>query len=315
MTKITFIGPWVWVFAIAAAALIVILVAVRRVGLAKRTSLPSLDFPVWDPAKSRESLQALFDITLKQGEAAIEWYQDNIRPNRAASRILRSLAIILASLGALLPLVIAAISRFRGSEVRLVDAQWGYIAFAAAAACVAADKFYGFSTGWIRFMKTQLALERALSDLRYDWIVLVATLPGHEPTADQIQVMVHRLKDFVTFVRAQIEQETDAWVLEFQSNLADLASAVKSKAEVSKPGSLQVTVSNANDFDPGIKAYLDQATEKVIQGTQCLFSVIPPGTHEVLVRGKRADRTYETASVVKIASDSLASVSLTLPLP
>jgi hypothetical protein len=196
----------------------------------------------------------------------------------------------------------------------MVDAQWGYIAFAAAAACVAADKSYGFSTGWIRFMKTQLALERALSDLHYDWMGLVAKLADQQPTSDQIQVMVQRLKDFVVLVRAQIEQETDAWVLEFQSNLADLASAVKSKTELTKPGSLQITVSNAKDFDGGIKAYLDRAEERMGEGTQCLFSAVPPGAHEVLVRGKRGDRTYETASVVKVVPDSLASLSLVLPL-
>lgn len=317
MAKISFAGLWVWGLCVAAALLIVILVTILRGRLSKRTSLPPLEFPVWDPTKTKESLQAVFLVTLKQGEVAIEWYQDNIKSKRVWSQLLRSLAIILASVGALLPLVVAAASRFAESDTRLralVDAQWGYIAFATAAACVAADKFYGFSTGWIRFMKTQLALERALSALRYDWIALVAKVAGQEPSSDQIQVMLQRLKDFVVLVRGQVEQETDAWVLEFQSNLADLANAVKSKSEVTKPGSLQVAISNAKDFDAGIKAYLDHAEERVIEGTQCLFSAVPPGTHEVLVRGKRGDRVYETASVIKVTPDSLASLSIVLPL-
>jgi hypothetical protein len=309
-------APWVGVGGLA-VFLALGLFGFLRTGLSKRTSLPSLDFPVWDSGNSWDSLNAVFLVTLKQGEAAIEWYRDNIRAKRAGSRILRSIAIVLASIGALLPLVIAAASRFGESETRLkalIDAQWGYIAFATAAACVAADKFYGFSSGWIRYMKTQLALEGALTDLRYDWIALVAKLPNQQATADQVQLMLQRLKDFVKFVRAQVEQETDAWVLEFQSNLADLAHTVKSKAEAVRPGSLQVTVSNAQDFDGGIKAILDHADERSIEGAQCLFSAIPPGAHEILVRGKKADRTFETATVVKIGPDSLASLNLAVPV-
>jgi hypothetical protein len=307
---------WLGIAAIA-ILLALALYAILGTGLSKRTSLPSLEFPLWNASNNWESLNAVFLVTLKQGEAAIEWYRDNIRAKRAGSRILRSVAIILGSIGALLPLIIAAASRFEESDARLkalVDAQWGYIAFAMAAACIAADKFYGFSTGWIRYMKTQLALEGALTDLRYDWVVLVAKLPNLQPTPDQVQLMLQRLKDFVKSVRAEVEQETDAWVLEFQSNLADLANVVKSRAEATKPGSLQVTVSNAKDFDGGIKAILDHTDERNIEGTQCLFSAIPPGAHEILLRGKRAEKIFETATVVRIGPDSLASLSLAVPV-
>jgi hypothetical protein len=301
----------------ATGSVLLIVYVVLRAGFLKRTSFPSLEFPTWNPENSGQSLQQIFVVTLKQGEAAIEWYRTNIRPKRLGSRFLRSIAIVLAAIGALLPLVVAAASRFEASDVRLrglVDAQWGYIAFAMAASCVAADKFYGFSTGWIRYMKTQLALEGALTELRYDWAALVAKLSVPQPTAEQIQIMLQRLKDFVVFVRTQVEQETDAWVLEFQSNLADLANTVRSKEEARKPGSLQVTVPNAMEFDGGIKALLDHADERSIQGTQCLFSTVPPGPHEVLLRAKKGEKMFEAATVVKIGPDSLASVSLGVPI-
>jgi hypothetical protein len=308
-------ATWV-IIAVVTALIAFALIAILRNGFSTRTSLPPMDFPTWDPANCRESLDALHATTLRQGEAAIGWYRDNIRSKRAGSRVLRSIAIVLASIGALLPLVVAGVSRFAQSDSSLklmIDAQWGYIAFATAAACVAADKFYGFSTGWIRYMKTQLVLESALSDLRYDWIALVARLAGQQPSADQIQLMLQRLKDFVAFVRGQVEQETDAWVLEFQSNLSDLASTVKSRAESGKPGSLQLTVSNARDFEGGIKAFLDHTDERTVKGSQCLFPAIPPGVHEVLVRGTKGETAFEAATVVKIAPDSLASLSVSVP--
>ena len=301
----------------ALVALLIFLFRSVRNRLEIRTALPGVEFPDWDSQDARKSLQILFVATVKQGESAIAWYRDNIRMKRFGSQILRSAAIVLASIGALLPLVVAAASRFDQSNTwkNWVDAQWGYIAFATAAACVAADKFYGFSSGWIRYMKTQMALEGALTDLRYDWIALVSKVAPQQPTGDQIQGMLQKMKDFVVLVRTQVQQETDAWVLEFQANLADLTNTVKAQRDAQKPGSAQVTVSNAKDFDGGVKVQLDQSEDRTIEGTQCLFASVAPGTHEILVIGKKGDQVFKAATVVKVAADSLASVSVTLPAP
>jgi hypothetical protein len=131
-------------------SLVIWLFRIVRDKLETRTALPNVEFPVWDSQDVWKSLQSLFLATVRQGESAITWYRDNIRMKRLGSQFLRSAAIILASIGALLPLVVAAASRFDQSNTwkNWVDAQWGYIAFATAAACVAADKFYGFSSGW-----------------------------------------------------------------------------------------------------------------------------------------------------------------------
>jgi hypothetical protein len=301
----------------ALVALFIFLFRSVRNRLEIRTALPGVEFPDWDSQDARKSLQILFVATVKQGESAIAWYRDNIRMKRFGSQILRSAAIVLASIGALLPLVVAAASRFDQSNTwkNWVDAQWGYIAFATAAACVAADKFYGFSSGWIRYMKTQMALEGALTDLRYDWIALLSKVATQQPTGDQIQGMLQKMKDFVVLVRTQVQQETDAWVLEFQANLADLTNTVKAQRDAQKPGSAQVTVSNAKDFDGGVKVQLDQSEDRTIEGTQCLFASVAPGTHEILVIGKKGDQLFKAATVVKVAADSLASVSVALPVP
>jgi hypothetical protein len=297
------------------ASLVIWLFRTVRKRLETRTALPSVEFPVWDSQDVSKSLQGLFLATVKQGESAIAWYRDNIKMKRIGSQILRSAAIVLASIGALLPLVGAAVSRFDQSNTwkTLVDAQWGYIAFATAAACVAADKFYGFSSGWIRYMKTQMALEGALTDLHYDWIALVSKVPNQQPTGDQVQGMLQKMKDFVVLVRTQVQQETDAWVLEFQSNLADLTNTVKAQRDAQKPGGVQVTVPNAKDFDGGVKVQMDHSDERTIVGTQCVFGSVPPGTHEILVTGNKGGQPFTASSVVKVAPDFVASASVVLP--
>ena len=219
-------------------------------------------------------------------------------------------AIILGTAGALLPLLVA-FGQGRSWLSWIANSQWGYIAFASPGACLAIDKFYGFSTGWIRYIKTELALQGALIQLRYDWFTLLAKVENSQPTQDQIQLMLQKLEAFVVSVNTQVGQETDAWILEFQSGLAELANTLKSRAEAAKPGSLQVTVPNAKDFDGGVKAVLDHGVdERSIEGTQCLFSAVAPGPHEVLARGLKGGKPYTATSVVQVSANSLASVTL-----
>jgi hypothetical protein len=57
-----------------------------------------------------------------------------------------------------------------------------------AAGVIAFDKYFGLAIGWIR---TELALEAALGELRYDWVagpdsetkLGCRAVPGHDPAA------------------------------------------------------------------------------------------------------------------------------------
>jgi hypothetical protein len=187
------------------------------------------------------------------------------------------------------------------------------VAFATAAALVLADKFFGLSSGWMRFIKTQITLERALTEFRCDWVMLLSKLPAQSPPPDQILLLLQRVKDFSSLVYAQVQQETEAWILEFQSNLAELDKTARAQAEARKPGSIEVVVANAADFDGGVLALLDGAEEKKIVGGKGLFAVVTPGPHEVRVRGTKAGKTFEANEVIKVAPDAVAPATLTIP--
>jgi hypothetical protein len=284
-----------------------------RKALFRRTATSSAPFPDWAADKPWESLKAIFIATLDQGNSAINWYRDNIRTKRLGSQLIRLLAIVLASIGALIPLIVAAARSYSDSRA-IFDPQWGYFSFATAAVLLAVDKFYGFSTGWVRYIKTQLALERSLSDLRYDWTVLVSKIQNQTPTPDQVQLILQRLKDFVDFVHSQVQLETEAWILEFQSGLSDLMSSIKAQSDATRPGSVQVTITNASKFE-SVTALLDQVTELTIDGGQCLFPSVTPGVHTILARGKKAESLFTAGQVVKVTSGALATISIAIPIP
>jgi len=138
---------------------------------------------------------------------------------------------------ALIPLIKAAFPP--ASIAALVPAgfdfgQLGYLLIALGAACIALDRFFGYSSGWIRYITTALVIERSVDEFRLDWTRSMAALQGSQPTAEQLDKLFHLCRQFAVGVRAQVEQETRAWVLEFQSSLSELERQLKSRAEDAK---------------------------------------------------------------------------------
>jgi hypothetical protein len=278
-----------------------------------------MEFPPWNSADAIGSLASFYDVTVRTADSYIDWYRKHVVAKRLASRSLRLIAIVFVAIGTLAPLVQAVWSNtglaIQGNPSNgTTHFEWGYLAFGLAAACVGADKFFGVSTGWIRYIKTQMSLEMALSEFRYDWVLLVAKFERCESAPDQIPPLLQRLKDFIVQVHLQVQQETEAWILEFQSNLADLERTIKSQTEARKPGKIQVTVSNARDCGSELTAFLNRAEMKPIQGSTCLFTLVPAGEHEVLIKGSRNGKTLEASGFVKVSPDAMAPITIEMPM-
>jgi len=166
------------------------------------------------------SINALYRYAEAMADESIHWYWKAKRSNARWSRFLRVGAIGFAALGGLAPIV-SSLDWF--SQSSHLIGQLGYISLGIAAACVGFDKFFGFSSGWMRYVLTAMMQQEALSAFRMDWAILSAQL-GEKPFAiDEVKPMIQRVKDFVQQIDQSVEQETKAWMTEFQTNLADIA--------------------------------------------------------------------------------------------
>jgi SMODS and SLOG-associating 2TM effector domain 2 len=54
----------------------------------------------------------------------------------------------------------------------------GYLLIGLAGGCVALDRFFGYWSGWIRYITTALALEKSLDEFRLEWARNPAKLRG-----------------------------------------------------------------------------------------------------------------------------------------
>jgi hypothetical protein len=184
----------------------------------RRRDLRAVPFP--DQALQQwQDPEAALHLLYRHAEAraidAVDWYLEDKRGKRAWSRALRVVVILLVIAGGLQP-VLAAAGAGRAQPA------WGYVLLALAAACVAFDRLFGLSSGWMRTMTTAQALRRRLELLQYDWAVECAKAATRTVDGKQILTRVGLLRAFADDAAALMQQETSEWVGEFQSNLVQV---------------------------------------------------------------------------------------------
>ena len=174
---------------------------------------PTAGMEQWQDTEA--ALAQLYRYAEGRAIDAVDWYLQDKRGRRVWSRGLRLLAILLATAGALQPLLDAA-APGRGRTA------WGYVLLALAAACLGFDRFFGLSSGWMRSMTCAQALQRRLEQLQYDWAAECARSASRTVDPKQVQNRLALLRAFADDVATLLQQETAEWVLEFKSNLLRL---------------------------------------------------------------------------------------------
>ena len=145
-------------------------------------------------------------------------------------------AVFAGTVGALLPLVQAA----AGSLLTNADGTksqwgnlgpWGYVALAVAGALVAGDRLFGVSSSWIRFRRAETQLNKLLVAFRSDWAIEMSRLGGVSPGAEKRSSLLEIQKNFVVAVEEIVERETETWIMEFKTSLAELSGTYGKKKD------------------------------------------------------------------------------------
>lgn len=192
--------------------------------------------------------------------------------------------------------------------------QLGYLFLGLAASCVGVDKFFGFSSGWMRYITTMMALERALSSFRFEWAMLVAKLREKAPTPDQVQLMIQRIKEFLAAIDTEVDQETQSWVSEFKTNLAEIEKTAKTQAETLRPGAIDISVTNGMETEDGFTVAIDGMEVKRVRGTRYQIGYVSPGPHKIAVSGSIQGAQLDASELVNVTPGAVVSVTVALPV-
>ncbi len=195
----------------------------------KDIQLPDLSALSWKTSQDIEtSLQKLYEFADGSGQKTHQWYLRAKRPKQIGSRWLRLSAIFLGTVGGLMPIIISIV----GGVGRFAWlAQAGYLALGLAAGCVVLDKFFGFSSGWTRYMTAAQELEALTSRFRFDWNIRRLALSASELTPETATPLIEFVRDYVSAVQTSVQQETRLWIAEFQAGLAVVDQLAKARGQ------------------------------------------------------------------------------------
>jgi hypothetical protein len=169
----------------------------------------------WSSDAARTNLSRLYEWAERLATDAVEWYMTEKRRKAVWSRRLRALAALLATAGAAIP--VAALAAGRPSA-----ATWGYLPLALAAGCVGYDRFFGYSSAWLRYLTTATAIRGLLVDFELDWAARLGQVGERELQPGEIQDFVAAVRSFAASVNDLIRSETEAWRAEFGTRLSEL---------------------------------------------------------------------------------------------
>lgn len=183
----------------------------------------------WKSPKRLDSLQGVFGFVDEYCTEAIEWYYRKKQNKRRFGCVFRILSIIAVAVAGIIPVISEIICKPDGTLC--ISPGWATVAIAIAALSIALDRFSGFTSGWIRYVRSAHRLTELQGQFRLDWFMYLeeesngrVDETGNSKDAKTYDCSCHdyglRLcKDYIVSVNSVLGRETDAWAQEFQQVL------------------------------------------------------------------------------------------------
>lgn len=158
---------------------------------------------LWDEEHLTESLSQLFRAVDDLAEAEVKYYYRRRITRAWISGISRVVAWVSGTIGLLLPLL-AATATPEFKELAL----FGYVFIAIAASALAANSLFAGTAGHIRFVTTQLELEKLMTQARISWCRYLSLRSGdnEDPRAGFLLI-----QEYATELHTITLSETGRW--------------------------------------------------------------------------------------------------------
>ncbi|MFI9466007.1 SLATT domain-containing protein [Streptomyces sp. NPDC052492] len=175
-------------------------------------------FPLGDWGEPAARLDELYRWVERGALDTAAWYLADRAWKRRCAWALRAGSALGALTGAALPLL-----DLTGAADGVTP--WGYLALLLAVACVAGDRFFGMTSGWMRDVATVQAVHRRLQAFQFDWAsecVREVLGPAEGTAGEAAERCLTVLRRFTEDVTELVRVETADWMMEFRSGGAPL---------------------------------------------------------------------------------------------
>lgn len=186
----------------------------------------------WNAEQPVDSLNRLRDACIGFAADVVDWYNREKNQKRRIAKLLRSSAIVIAGISALLLLC--------SQREDTISPGWATAAIIVAGTLVAIDRFFGYTNAWIRFIESAHEIRVLLRGFRLDWEQQASRWENGQPSDKQIADAIKRARRFVAAVDEAVTDEINDWATQFRSSLsrhnAKLAAALEEIEGGTTPG-------------------------------------------------------------------------------
>lgn len=300
--------------------------------MAAKADISTKKLSKWDEYKDKkpdEALPAIYSHIEATSLSICSWYWTSIRTKRRTSQAVRVLAFLLLILGTTLP-IFAAIQE--EAKDKLLFTQWAVALLAIAGLTQLADKVFGWSGGWMRYITTVTTMENLTRAFQMEWAKYLVSKSGPLDTSDAKALfeLARGLEQELTKLQAE---ETTKWVAEFNTSISLLDSLIKTQREETDkkleairtslttqetssradekaklPGSLEVTITHKAE-PKKIRISLGRDAPADFLGYVWSKLEVPPGRHLLRV-STSADPPRAIERVVEIQPDSVTKLEV-----
>lgn len=264
----------------------------------------------WSESGRRESVALLKTYVTHRATGALAYYQYAKKPKKKWAIWLRMASLIFAGLAGIIPIISQLFVNAQGGP--LVQPAWASIALALAAGALAIDRFFGYSTAWMRFMNSELKVRRSLDAFELEWESARSAWAGREPSNEQVQEMIGRASRFLVEVSEIVREETEQWMSEFREAMRQLDERAKAATATERRGSVRVLVTNGDQAPEGWDLSVDDGPPRAHRGRTAALTSLLPGIHVLRVRGRLATGAAQGEGAVSVEEGGISDVELTL---
>jgi hypothetical protein len=284
----------------------------RNLETPKHETLP------WSDDKVDASLEAMYERAEDFAISTAAWYVRKKGWPARISRMSRGAAVVLLIFGMLTPLV-GTLNTIVPWVANLVP--FGYVALALAGSALLVDRFGSFSTAWMRYIATNLRIQRLLRTFQVQWQigkVALAAETNAEQKRAKVLALLNDIAAFTDKISQAVEDETAAWVAEFRDTLAQLQRSIserqKSEDGKTKNGSIAVTLTNFDDVkgSDAVHIFMDDAPMLTVKEKSATLPNVSPGSHTISAKAMLNNKMWKASTPANVSPGGAAQVSLTL---
>ena len=266
-------------------------------------------------------LETLYQTLVGKADEAMKWYERHQQSRKKWARYTRVGAILLGALTAIIPSLIALLPDkvnfwFFTDFPAVKFNPLATIAGVVAATLVLLDKFFGFSSGWMRYVATFQEIQDKLEAFGIDWRKQIVRLKSSSPpTDDQILGVYDFFGVFLKSLNDSVRGETQVWALEFKGALAEIDKTVEERktaalalTKATPAGGIRVVLADHDKLDEQRWTLkLDGRDAELKQGqASAAIPGLDPGLYRLRIAGKRDGKPVAAEFVVTVKSGEIA---------